>query len=82
MYSCGTPEVLNSEKSQGFIEELSKKNGFIKVLFPSFLLTVYFIFVKIILFGFRESMVDNVNDIITKEKIIPDKKSNKKDEDA
>ena len=44
-------------------------------------MTVYFVFVKIILLGLRESMVDNVNDIITKEKIIPDKKSNKKDED-
>ena len=44
-------------------------------------MTVYFVFDKIILLGLRESMVDNVNDIITKEKIIPDKKSNKKDED-
>ena len=53
-----------------------------KLFLPALLVTIYFIVVKTILFGFRESMVDNVNDIITKEKVIPDKKSNKNNEDA
>ena len=53
-----------------------------KLFLPTLLVTIYFIVVKSILFGFREGMVDNVNDIITKEKVIPDKKSNKNNEDA
>ena len=33
--------------------------------------------------SFRDSMIDNVNDIITKEKVIPEKKTvSKKDDDA